>query len=666
MKEKHFDLIVIGATPGGIACAVSAAREGLKVLLTHYHDHIGGILSSGLSTLDTQFTGRRCNILSEFCEGVLDHYGSKYGEDSDEYGSCLRRAPSQTWVDQETTAVAEEDRPLEDTSRGYYGRLHYEPHVGEAVISGLVERERLITIERGCYPFSVKRAGRKVESVILRYFDSRPDLQVSGPIFVDATYEGDVAAAAGVPYHVGRESRDEYGEIHAGKLFASLQFASIGKGGFPREAVEGKLNLIPYDGCIGELFAGSTGEGDTKVQAYNLRICLSCDPDNRVLPEKPPLYDREIFLKMRSRWGLGTRLANGKMKWNAANLPGGADQYPDGDWATRKAILQRHRDHALGFLYFLQHDEAVPRTLREEAQKWSLAKDEFADNGNIPYELYVREARRTIGRYVFTEHDATLASGLDRAPIHYDSIAIAEHPMDSHSVSFEAQPGSRHDGKILLSEFTRPSQIPFRTLLPKAIDNLMVTVCLSSSHVGWGTLRLEPVLMHVGESAGLAAALALKTGSSVSDIELDQLQRVLVENGVMITFFNDFDMAENKAWVAAVQYFGTKGFFVDYNARPEEPLTEITARRWAEIACSLSSGRMPTDQQVCKDSGQASIDSGEITFGKFIDLYKRQFSRKGIDPPSIDRTLQRYGWNSDEICGRGKACILLYNTLSAS
>ena len=660
MKEKHFDLIVTGATPGGIACAISAAREGLKVLLTHYHDHIGGILSSGLSTLDTQFTGRRCNILSEFCKGVLDHYGSKYGEDSDEYRSCLRRAPSQTWVDQETTAVVEEDRPLEDTSRGYYGRLHYEPHVGEAVISGLVERERLITIERGCYPFSVKRAVRKVESVILRYFDSRPDLQVSGPIFVDATYEGDVAAAAGVPYHVGRESRDEYGEIHAGKLFAALQFASIGKGGFPREAVEGKLNLIPYDGCIGELFAGSTGEGDTKVQAYNLRICLSCDPYNRVLPEKPPLYDREIFLKMRSRWGLGTRLANGKMKWNAANLPGGADQYPDGDWATRKAILQRHRDHALGFLYFLQHDEAVPRTLREEAQKWGLAKDEFADNENIPYELYVREARRTIGRYVFTEHDATLASGLDRAPIHYDSIAIAEHPMDSHSVSFEAQPGSRHDGKILLSEFTCPSQIPFRTLLPKEIDNLMVTVCLSSSHVGWGTLRLEPVLMHVGESAGLAAALAMESDCQVSGIDIPRLQRKLVENGVMVSFFNDFDMATTEPWVSAVQYFGTKGFFTTYDAEAEKPLTLDQARQWAEIAYSRSAAPMAWERHSRRDPGGASNPSNEIEIGEFIELIDREYASKGVDSPDIGAALRRRGWDPHKVCSRGEACILLY------
>ena len=665
-NSSAFDLIVVGATPGGIACAVAAAREGLKVLLTHHHDHLGGVLSSGLSTLDTQFNGRRCNILSEFCEGVLEHYSRKYGEGSDEYRSCLTRAPSQYWIDQEATKVREEDRPLENTSGGYYGRLHYEPHVGEAVLCRIVAQEKKVSLERGCYPLSVERTGRTLNAVNFRYRDGRSDFRISAPIFVDASYEGDLAAAAGVAYRVGRESRSEYGEIHAGRIFASLQFASIGTGGYPREAVEGGLNLVPYDGCTGQVFPGSTGEGDAKVQAYNLRICLSCDPDNRILPEKPSYYDRATFLKMRSRWGLGTRLANGKMKWNAANLPGGADEYPEGDWDTREAILQRHRDHALGFLYFLQHDEAVPRALREDAKQWGLAKDEFADNENIPYELYVREARRIVGRYVFTEHDATLAPGLDRAPIQYDSIAIAEHPMDSHSVSFEAQPGSRHDGKILLSEFTRPSQIPFRTLLPKEIDNLMVTVCLSSSHVGWGTLRLEPVLMHVGESAGLAAALALKTGSSVSDIELDQLQRILVENGVMLTFFNDFDMAENKAWVAAVQYFGTKGFFVDYNARPEEPLTEITARRWAEIACSLSSGRMPTDQQVCKDSDLVSIDSGEITFGEFIDLYKRQFSRKGIDPPSIDRTLQRYGWNSDEICGRGKACILLYKTLSAS
>ena len=656
----NFDLIVAGATPGGIACAVSAARQGLDVLLTHHHDHFGGILSSGLSTLDTQFTGRRCNILSEFCDGLLDHYGSKYGEDSDEYRSCLTRAPSQYWIDQGATRVREEDRPLEDTSSGYYGRLHYEPHVGEAVLCRIVAQEKKISVERGCYPFSVDRSGRTLNAVNFRYRDGRPDLRIPARSFVDASYEGDLAAAAGVAYRVGRESRSEYGEIHAGRIFASLQFASIGRGGYPRVAVEGSLNLVPYDGCTAQVFPGSTGEGDAKVQAYNLRICLSCDPNNRVLPEKPRNYDRAIFLKMRSRWGLGTPLANGKMKWNAANLPGGAHHYPEGNWETREAILQRHRDHALGFLYFLQHDTAVPQALRQEAQRWGLAKDEFADNGNIPYELYVREARRIVGRYVFTEHDATLAPGLDRAPIHHDSIAIAEHPMDSHSVSFEAQPGSRHDGKILLSELTRPSQIPFRTLLPKEVDNLLVTGSLSSTHVGWGTLRMEPVMMHVGESAGFAAALAMESDCPVSAIDVPRLQRKLVENGVMVSFFNDFDMATTEPWVPAVQYFGTKGGFTTYDAEPKKPLTLDWARRWAEIACSLSAAPMAPERHSRRDPGGASNPSNEIEIGEFIELIDREYARNGIDPPNIGAVLRRRRWDPHKVCSRGEACILLY------
>ncbi len=666
MKRKEFDLIVVGATPGGIACSVRAAREGLQVLLTHYHDHIGGILSSGLSTLDTQFTGRRCNVLSEFCEGVLNHYRKKYGEDSDEYRSCLTRAPSQYWIDQKATTVLEEDRPVEDTSKGYYGRLHYEPHVGEAAIRRIVEAESLISIERGCYPLSVIRCGRAIDAVIFRYFDGRPDLNVSGPLFVDATYEGDVAAAAGIPYRVGRESRGEYGEFHAGKIFTSLQFSRIGQGGYPREAVEGQLNLVPYDGCTGEVFAGSTGTGDSKVQAYNLRICLCSHPDNRVLPAKPDEYDREVFLKMRNRWGLGTRLANGKMKWNAANLPGGADDYPDGDWETRKAILKRHRDHALGFLYFLQHDEAVPEALREEAQQWGLAKDEFADNENVPYELYVREARRIVGRYVFTEHDATLAPGLKRAPIHHDSIAIAEHPMDSHSVSFEARPGSRRDGKILLSELTRPSQIPFRTLLPKEIDNLIVTGCLSSSHVGWGTLRVEPVMMHVGESAGYAAALASARKCPPAELKCDELQRKLVENGIMISFFNDFDMACREDWVSAVQYFGTKGFFHGYNARPEAPLNADTASQWAKTTAALiaGGGQQPENAQVYRRS--KSDDPVEtLTLDQFRTIARTAFAPYGEFGEACETAFDRAG-DGTQPCTRGRACAILYSVSAHS
>lgn len=663
METLHYDIVVVGATPGGIACAVRSAREGLQVLLANPRDHVGGVMTSGLSGLDTQYTGRRCEIYSEFCDGLLNHYRSHYGEDSDQYKTCLRRAPTQFWIDEMNTWARDDERPVEGADGGHYGRIHYEPHVAESVLTRLLDREDRVTLLAGCFPKSVIRTGQTVAGVILG-FHHRPEIiQAEAEVFVDATSEADLAFLAGVPYHIGRESRSKYGERHAGKIFMGLEFAKVGTSGYPQDAVLGKLNLIPYDACTTEVIAGSTGAGDSRVQAYNYRLCCSCDPKNRVLPKKPDNYNRNIFLAMRSRWGLGTPLPNRKMKWNAANLPGGADDYPDGNWVKRQAIERRHRDHALGFLYFLQNDEAVPEDFREEAKRWGLAADEFTDNDNFPYEMYVREARRIVGRYVFTEHDATLAPGLQRTPIHYDSIAIAEHPMDSHSVSFEARPGSRRDGKILLSEMTRPSQVPFRTLLPQDIDNLMVTGGLSASHVGWGTLRVEPVFMHVGESAGYAAALALEQGCAPARLNRAQLQRKLVENGIMISFFNDFDMGTPKEWVAAVQYFGSKGFFNGYDARPDAILTEGTAQRWVQIASRL----MESEDTELNPSGrfcrEGIAKTRALSIDQFHSIVKAELPRYGgyIELPCRGSEESSY---VDSPCTRGRACEILYDTLN--
>lgn len=192
----------------------------------------------------------------------------------------------------------------------------------------------------------------------------------------------------------------------------------------------------------------------------------------------------------------------------------------------------------------------------------------------------MREARRIVGRYTFTEHDGTLAPGLDRAPVHHDAIAITEWPMDSHECRLERRYGSLYDGKILLSEATRPGQVPYRCLLPEDLDNLIVPVAMSCTHVGWGTLRLEPTWMHVGESAGHAVALAQELGIAPANVPVERLQRRLVEHGVMLSFFNEFDMAAEAPWVPAMQFLGTKGLFASYDARPDVPADETTAREW--------------------------------------------------------------------------------------
>ena len=457
MIKKVCDALVYGATPCGIACGVRMAREGLEVLLVSPHDHVGGMISNGVGLLDTQYRGRRAPLLGEFWDRVLDHYRSTYGVHSEQYENAATY-------------------------------LTFEPQVGERVINTLIDAESSLTVLTPYFPISVERAERRLLAATCKSSRSDEIRRIEAEVFVDASYEGDLLALAGVAYRVGRESRAEYDEPHAGKiLIGETGIAREDGTRYPREAQTGKLNLWPYGAVSTEVFSGSTGEGDEAIQAYNYRLTLSCDPENRRAVERPASYDRERYrgillsdeetvdtpYPLKSTWLIRDvrafefqswkRSPNNKAIWNYGQLPGGNHEYPTADWPARRRIMREHLEHDLGLLYFLQNDDQVPEEVRERARQWGPAADEHTDNENIPWELYVREARRMIGRYVFTEHDASLAPGVGRAPIHADSIAISEWPLDSHECTLDRTLGSYYDGNFLLTEKTRPAQVPYRT-----------------------------------------------------------------------------------------------------------------------------------------------------------------------------------------------------------
>lgn len=665
MTPPAFDLLVIGATPGGIACAVRAARDGLRVLLTQYNHHIGGLWSNGLGAVDTQYAGRRSPLYSEFCDRMLATYRARYGANSDQ----LRAVFTKTHARYSASGPADVRDTLGTGAApttlppAYYGKFNFEAHVAEEVLNAIVAGESRLTLRLNTIPAAVEQADGLVTAVTLRSTTDGAEERITAAVFADCTYEGDLLALAGAPYRVGRESRAEFGEQHAGRIFTTLHFATKDEIGYPRDAVEGRLNLEPYEAISQQIHAGSTGEGDHKVQAYTFRLTLSNDPANRVMPEKPAGYDRGIYLQMRNRWSLGSAIPNRKLKWNTSNLPGGNWEYPEADWPKRHEIIRRHRDHALGFLWFLQHDEAVPATLRETAATYGLAKDEFTDNGHVPWEMYVREARRLVGRYIFREQDATLGPGLQRAPIHRDSIAITEWGLDSHSVSMEMVAGSRREGKFLLPEMTRPGQVPFRCILPPKHDNLLVPVCASSTHVGWGTIRLEPTWMHIAESAAAAAVLALRDGVPPAKLKVGRLQRHLAETGVMLSFFNDFDMATAEPWVPAVQFLGAKWFFASYDARPLEPLDTATAGIWAGIAADLITGQ----HRHLEEARWAEIypspgESPAISSADFHRVLEAALAQRNLPLERLTTLWPTFtppasGWR------RCDACLLIYRLL---
>lgn len=637
INGADYDLVVVGGTPGGVACAVRAAREGLRVLLVQHDQHLGGMLTNGLGQWDALYGGERAALFNEFARQIADSYRERYGEKSPQY------------------------RAAQFTQK-HYPMARFEPSVAEAQTDRLVAAENNITTLKGYIPVSVARDGPIIRTLTLKEKWGEQTVTVRAKVFADATYEGDLAAVCAVPYRVGREGRAEYGEPSAGKVFTSLKH-----GAGPKDAVEGRLNLHPYGHVQGPIDPTSTHEADAAIQAYNHRFFVTSNPENRLLPDKPANYRREEYLHYnRKSIGNGKGI-NGKSTMNSAILPGENHRYPEADWPERQRIYERHRDFALGLMYFMQNDESVPAKRRASYRNIGLPRDEFASNGHVPYELYVREGRRIVGRLVFTELDNRVAPGLARTPIYPDSIAITDWSMDSHACTAETRPQYPFDGKLILTEESRPAQIPYRAILPQGVDNLLVPVCLSATHVAWGSVRLEPVWMHVGESAGYAAALAIREGIAPAAIDSDKLVRTLASRGVMVAFFNDFDMKTSDPWVPAVQYFGTKGFFAGYDARPERPLTRATAEVWTKGLASLAKGDSYDANAVARslpsDESQGTHDSAAIRGGELLRLFQEACQQAGIGDASVKAALVSQELQPDQPMTRGAACQWLLGAL---
>lgn len=627
------DLIVVGGTPGGIACAISAAREGLNVLLVNHTAHLGGFMSSGCGGWEAPYDGARSPIFDEVKQRIADYYKDIYGEGSPQYLAAIP----------------------DPKSNSHKGRPRVEPRIAELVFDRMVAAEKRIAVLKGFYVESAEREGNMLRSIVLREMHGDRTRQATAKVFADCTYEGDLAAVAKVPYRVGREGRSEYHEPHAGVIFAKPRTKKT-------EASEVRLNirrLGPLEGL--DILPQSTGEADSSVMAYNYRLILTKNPANRILVQKPENYDPASIGA--SKASILPDLPNDKIAWNGGGrLIGPQHAYPEADWATREKISQQYLNAALARLWFYQNDPAASPKERELWKDYGLAKDEFPDHGNLPYEIYVREARRLVGRYVFTENDAVVAPGIERTPVFPDSIAITDWPIDS-TVCTDRKVGEIDEGKFQLVDTWRPGQVPYRCLLPQGLNNLLVPVCLSATHVGWGTIRLEPVWMQTGEAAGLAAALAVRAGTT--EIDSDELSRLLAERRHMISFFNDVDLASGASWNPAVQYLGTRGFFNTYDARPAEPLDDATATAWANTAAKIAAKDPSFDAtaEAVTLAGAAGKTSSGITVLSFSDRLKEALRKRGQRAESVDAAIQKLKLQPGSPLSRGDACTLVFLTL---
>jgi hypothetical protein len=499
--ESRADVVVYGATPSGIIAAVAAAREGKSVLLLEPGKYTGGMVTGGLGATDAGNRSAIGGYAREFFDRVRAHYVKKYGADSPQVKDC---------------------------SAGF----HFEPHVATAVFQALL-KEAKVPLRFGQRLESVVKEGRRLVALKTAAGDT-----FRAKVFIDAGYEGDLLARAGVKYHVGREARSVYGELLAGvQRFSPAHQWPVRISGLD---VKRRLPLI-QPGTLGK-----AGEGDRKVQAYNFRLCLT-RAGNRVPFPKPAGYAPARYellaryLKARPGLTVGqlmnpVPMPNGKTDTNN-NGPFSTDHiganwdYPEAGHARRQKIIRDHVLYTQGFLYFLANDRRVPEALRKEMNTWGLARDEFTDNGNWPTQLYVREARRMIGTYVMTQADITDKRRKD------DSVGLGSYNTDSHHVQrlLRADGSGLNEGDFQVP--VSPYAIPYRSLVPKAeqCDNLLVSVCVSASHVAYGTIRMEPVYMILGQACGVAAALAIDDGVAVQKVATDRLRRRLKKQKAVLS-----------------------------------------------------------------------------------------------------------------------------------
>ncbi|MBI1940716.1 MAG: FAD-dependent oxidoreductase [Acidobacteria bacterium] len=503
-SERSYDVVVYGGTAGGAMAAIAAAREGARVALLEPRRHVGGMVSGGLGRTDFD---NQIEVIGGMAREFFVRVGRHYGE-------------PMSWT--------------------------FEPHVAEGIFNDWLKdagvdvflEHRLDTVDK---------QDARIVSIAMENGTA-----FAAKVYVDATYEGDLMARAGVSYTVGREGRDQYGESLAGVRaegpFGGKQFR------VPVRAHDEAGMLLPL---LNPFDPSEPGTGDRKVQAYNFRLCLTDRRDNQVSIEHPPNYKPEKYellrryiaafeeagmpFSLRNILGI-SRMPNDKTDVNDAggfstNYVGMNWQYPEADYKRREEIREEHVEFTKGLLYFLGHDAQVPEHIREEMKRYGLAKDEFADTGHWPHQLYVREARRMIGEQVLTQAD------LQTRRTKYDSIGMGGYNIDSmpvqrvpYYVQKFPKPYYAAVNEGYLTVPVEPYQVPYRAILPKHHEcaNLLVPVCLSASHVAYSSIRMEPQYMILGHSAGVAAALAARDDVPVHHLDVAKLtQRLHEQNQIL-------------------------------------------------------------------------------------------------------------------------------------
>jgi hypothetical protein len=522
-ERETYDVVIYGGTSAGVAAAVQVVRMGGSVVLVEPGKHLGGLTSGGLGATDIGNKAAIGGISREFYQRVYQHYQS-----------------SDAWTHEtlEEYRARKQGRSIDDATQTLWG---FEPHVAEAIYEAwlkeagvLVVRNERLDLDRGVEMNGAWISAVKMESG--RTFRGR--------MFLDATYEGDLMAAAGVSYTIGREANSEYGETLNGvqkRMAIHHKFVvAVDPYVKPGDAASGLLPGVQAEA------PGEDGTGDGRVQAYCFRMCTTDVPENRRPWPKPEGYDParyELLLR-------NCEAGDPRIPWNPVLMPnrktdtnnnfavstdniGMNYDYPDGDYAVREKIFAEHVSYQQGLIWTLANDPRVPEEVQREFKTLGLAKDEFTDSGNWPHQLYVREARRMVSDYVMTEHHCT------GRQVAFDSAGLGAYGMDSHHTSRYASPEGHaaNEGDVEVG-VAGPYPISYRSLVPAEGEcgNLLVPVCVSATHIAFGSIRMEPVFMILGQSAATAAMHAIEEGTDVQKISYERLRRRLLDDGQVLSW----------------------------------------------------------------------------------------------------------------------------------
>jgi len=541
-QSKNHDVVIYGGTSSGVAAAIQSSRMGKSTVLIEPTNRIGGLTTGGLGQTDIGNKQAIGGISREFYENIKKYYDDPAN-----------------WKWQKKTEY--KDSGQTRTKESEKSMWTFEPSAALTVFKDMLAKANITLVynERLNRKSGVVKKNRKIHSI-----EMESGKVFSGKIFIDATYEGDLLASAGVTYTYGRENNDQYGEtlngVQANMINTSLTNI-ISKNALHHNFLPGVDPYIkkgePKSGLLSNIVEkpGLEGSGDKKIQAYCFRMCLTDVPENRIPFKKPDNYkeiDYELLLRnyeartgsVRDMYSYGNSL----LPWINSSMPnrktdtnnkfgfstdyiGMNYEYPEGSYAEREKLVEAHRNYQMGLMWTLANHPRIPKEVREEASRWGTTKDEFERADGWQQQLYIREARRMISEYVMTQHNC---EGLE---IPDDPIGMAAYGMDSHHIQryVDANGFVQNEGNVEAHNF-KPYPISYRALVPKKseCENLIVPVCLSATHIAFGSIRMEPVFMVLGQSAATAASLAIEKETAVQDIPYHDLQIALLKYGQRI------------------------------------------------------------------------------------------------------------------------------------